>query len=171
VEPVLRAALEHDGPVYVRLERAPVPVLTDAQASFSIGDSLMLRDGGDATVFAIGSMVAAAVEGAEILAAEGIGVRVISMVSIKPLDEAAVVRAARETGAIVVAEDHNCHGGLGGAVAQALVRLAPVPMAHVAVTDTFAESGSTEALREKYHLTADDVVRAVRRVRAMGNDE
>lgn len=171
VEPVLRAALEHHGPVYVRLERAPIPVLTDPQATFSIGDSLTLREGHDATVFAIGSMVAAALEGAEALAAEGVSVRVISMVSIKPLDEAAVIRASRETGAVVVAEDHNCHGGLGGAVAQALARLAPVRMAHVAVPDTFAESGPTEALRAKYHLTAADVAQAVRRVRSMANDE
>jgi transketolase len=110
-----------------------------------------------------------ALEGAETLAAEGVGVRVISMVSIKPLDEAAVVRAAHETGAIVVAEDHNCHGGLGGAIAQALARLAPVPMAHVAMRDTFAESGPTAALRAKYHLTADDVAQAVHRVRSMKN--
>lgn len=163
VEPALRAALEHHGPVYVRLERVPIPALTDPDAPFAIGDSLTLHKGNDATVFAIGSMVAAALEAAEALAAAGIGVRVVSMVSLKPLDEATVVRAARETGAIVVAEDHNRHGGLGGAVAETLARLAPVPMEQVAVPDVFAESGLAEALRAKYHLTAEDIAHAVRR--------
>jgi len=164
VEPVLRAALEWHGPVYVRLERAPIPVLTDPHTPFAIGDSLTLRDGSDATVFAIGSMVAAALKAAETLAEEGISLRVISMVSIKPLDEVAVVRAARETGAIVAAEDHNRHGGLGGALAETLVRLAPTPMEQVAVPDVFAESGPAAELCARYHLTASDIIEAVRRV-------
>jgi transketolase len=115
-------------------------------------------------------MVAAALEAAEIVAAEGVNARVISVISIKPLDEETIVRAARETGAIVVAEDHNRHGGLGGAIAEALVRLAPAPMEQVAVQDVFAESGKTEELRARYHLTAHDVAQAVRAVIARRDD-
>ncbi|MGA2111627.1 MAG: transketolase C-terminal domain-containing protein [Anaerolineales bacterium] len=163
VGPVLRAALELQGPVYIRLERAAVPVLTEPDAPISIGGSLLIRPGVDATIVAIGSMVAMGLEAADRLASEGIHPRVISMVSIKPLDEAAIVQAAFETGAIVVAEDHSCYGGLGGAVAEALARLCPTPMEQVAVQDTFAESGPVDELRTKYHLTSQDIAQAVRK--------
>lgn len=164
VLPVLRAALDMYGPVYVRLERAAIPTLTDPDAPFTIGGSLTLREGGDATVIGVGSMVAAALEAAEALDTEGVSVRVISMVSIKPLDEEAVMRAARETGAIVVAEDHSRYGGLGGAVAEVLACYALAPMEQVAVPDVFAESGKADELRVKYHLTAGNIAQAVRRV-------
>lgn len=164
VLPALRAAMEHHGPVYVRLERAPIPALTDPDAPLSIGQSLTLLDGNDATVFAIGSMVAAALEAAEQLSTEGIDIRVVSMVSVKPIDEDAIMRAAHETGAIVAAEDHNRHGGLGGAVAEVLACQAPAPMEQVAVQDVFAESGKASQLHAKYRLTAADIAEAVRRV-------
>lgn len=163
VEPVLRAALELDGPVYIRLERAAIPILTCPDTPFKIGTSLTLRTGNDAAIFAMGGMAAQALESAAALSAEGIEVRVVSMVSIKPLDEATVVDAARQTGAIVTAEDHNRYGGLGSAVAETLVRCTPVPMEQVAVPDTFAESGSSQSLYEKYHLTAADITQAVHR--------
>lgn len=163
VEPVLRLALETVGPVYVRLERAPIPVLTQPDAQVSVGESFLMRAGKDATIVAIGSMVAMGLEAAEVLGLEGIDTRVISMVSIKPLDEAAIIHAAVETGAIVVAEDHSRHGGLGGAIAEALARLAPTPMEQVAVQDTFAESGRVDELRAKYHLTSADIAQAVRK--------
>jgi transketolase len=166
VEPALRAALDRPGPVYVRLERAPIPPITEPDAVFTIGQSLTLRQGHDATVIAIGGMAAAALQSARVLADEGIQLRVISMVSLKPLDEDAILHAAQETGALVVAEDHNRHGGLGSAVAETLVRLAPAPMEQVAIADVFAESSTTEALRARYHLTADDIVGAVRRAMA-----
>jgi transketolase len=164
VEPALRAALEIQGPVYIRLERAAIPVLTGPGTPFAIGSSLLLREGNDAAVIAVGGMAALALESADRLSAEGVEVRVISMVSIKPLDEAAIVAAALETGAIVTAEDHNRFGGLGSAVAETLVRRAPVPVEMVAVPDTFAESGPSGELYEKYHLTAKDITQAVRRV-------
>jgi transketolase len=162
VEPVLRAALRHAGPVYIRLERAPIPFLTDGDRTFRIGSSLQLRAGGDAAIIAIGGLVPLALEAAETLAGEGVEARVVSMVSIKPLDEAAVLRAARETGAIVAAEDHNCCGGLGGAIAELLARVEPVPMEQVAVRDSFAESGSCDELRRKYHLGVGDIAQAAR---------
>lgn len=163
VEPALRAALGVDGPVYIRLERAAIPLLTAADAPFAIGDALTLRQGHDVAIIAIGSMVAAAMQSAETLAAEGIQARVISLVSLKPLTEAVVLAAARETGAIVTAEDHNRHGGLGSAVAEALVQAEPAPVEMVALADTFAESGAVDALRVRYHLTAADITAAARR--------
>jgi transketolase len=164
--PVLRAALKAKGPVYVRLERAAIPLLTDPGAEFKIGDSLTMRQGDDVTVIAIGGRVAAALQAAERLAPEGISVRVISMVSIKPLDTEAILRAAQETRAIVVAEDHNCYGGLGGAVAEVLARHGLGPLEQVALADTFAESGETDELYEKYQLTSEHIAAAIRRVLA-----
>jgi len=164
VLPVLRAAMNIDGPVYIRLEREPIPTLTVDGAPYAIGESCKLADGKAATVFAIGSMVAAALEASEALRTEGLDVGVTSMVSLKPLDEGAVIRAALQTGAIVTAEDHNQYGGLGSAVAETLAKHAPVPLEQVAVPDTFAESGTAADLRTKYHLTAGDIVLAVKRV-------
>jgi transketolase len=161
--PVLRAALKMDGPVYIRLERAPIPLMTDPNLPFTIGDSLTLREGQDATIIAVGGRTAAALQAAEQLAEENISVRVISMVSIKPLDTTAVLRAARETGALVVAEDHNRYGGVGSAVAEVLAEHRLGPLEQVAVADTFAESGETGELYAKYHLTSDDIATAVRK--------
>jgi transketolase len=165
VEPALRAALDYHGPVYIRLERAGTPVLSD-HAPVEIGHSLTLREGKDVTIISVGGMAALAMESAEILASAGVDVRVISMVSIKPLDEEAVAKAARQTGAIVVAEDHNRYGGLGGAVAEALARLAPVPMEQVAIDDVFAESGPAKSLYARYHLAKEDIIAAVKTVMA-----
>ncbi len=163
VLPVVRAALKHDGPVYVRLERAGIPGVTKSDADYHIGESLLLRDGDDAAVIAEGGMVAAALQAALMLEESGLRVRVISMVSIKPIDSAAIVSASKETGAIVTAEDHNRYGGLGSAVAEVLSLAAPAPLEQVAVADTFAESGEAEELREKYGLAPWDIVEAVRR--------
>jgi transketolase len=163
VEPALRAALEYVGPVYIRLERTAMPVLA-GNAPVVIGKSLLLREGKDVTIIAIGGMVALAMDSAQALAAEGVDVRVISMVSIKPLDEDAVVKAVLETGALVVAEDHNRYGGLGGAVAETLARLVPAPMEQVAMADVFAESGSPKELAAKYHLSKEDITLAVKKV-------
>jgi transketolase len=163
VLPVVRAALKHDGPVYVRLERAAMPALSDAAAECRIGQSVVVSDGDDAAIVAEGGMVAISLEAARALAASGIRVRVISMVSIKPIDADAIVAASRETGALVVAEDHNRYGGLGSAVAEVLSLSAPAPMEQVAMADTYAESGETNELREKYGLTAQDVAAAVLR--------
>lgn len=171
VLPILRAAMEYKGPVYVRLERAAIPLLTEPDAPVSIGQSLMLRDGKDAAVFAVGSLVATGLEAAEDLSTTGIEARVVSMVSIKPIDEEAIVRAVRETGAIVTAEDHNRYGGLGGAVAEVLGRLAPAPLEQVALGDLYAESGKAQDLHRKYHLTAGDIAAAVRRAIARRNSK
>lgn len=162
--PVLRAAIAKDGPVYVRLERAAIPLITSSDMPFLIGRSVMLREGSHATVIAIGSMVAEALVAAHQLETDGISARVISMVSIKPLDVEAVLQAARDTQGIVTAEDHNCYGGLGSAVAEVLAQAALGPLEQVALRDTFGESGEAPELRAKYHLSADAIAQAVRTV-------
>jgi len=163
VLPVLRAALRHEGPVYVRLERSGMPVVTRADIDYRIGESLLLRGGEDATIVAAGGMVSASLEAARMLETSGLRVRVLSMVSIKPIDAQAIVSASRETGALVAAEDHNRYGGLGSAVAEVLALFAPAPLEQVALADTFAESGEADELRHKYGLATQDVVTAVLR--------
>jgi transketolase len=163
VQSVVRAALKHDGPVYIRLERSGMPVLTEIGADYRIGQSVLLREGNDAAIVAEGGMVGVSLEAADTLAKAGLHVRVISMVSIKPIDADAVIAASKQTGALVAVEDHNRYGGLGSAVSEVLSLSAPAPMEQVAMADTFAESGETEQLREKYGLASKDVVAAVLR--------
>ena len=159
------AAAEMDGPVYIRLGRSGVPVLHNENTfKFAPGRAVTLREGGDVTVIACGIMVAAALEAAEQLAGEGISARVLDVHTVKPLDVQAVVEAARVTGAVVTAEEHNIIGGLGGAVAEALVENYPVPARRVGVKDTFGESGKPAELLEKYGLTAADIATAAREV-------
>ena len=161
----VRAAYAHDGPVYIRSGRPRVPLVYGGELTdFRFGKAYTVREGDDATVIATGLMVGAAMVAHERLALEGIHVRVLDMPTIKPLDEDAVQRAAEETGAIVTAEEHLLHGGLGSVVAQAAARLRPVPMEFVGLNDTYAESGDPEALLRKYGLTADEIVAALRRV-------
>lgn len=164
----VRAIADYQGPVYLRLGRLAVDTVTDQSPdSFSIGKARLMRDGGDATVIATGMMVQSAVEAAAMLAGEGIHVRVLDMHTVKPLDEEAVIRAAEETGLIVTAEEHNVLGGLGGAVAEIVASLCLVPVLRIGTQDTFGRSGSALALLERYGLTAEHIVREVRRGMSM----
>jgi transketolase len=156
----VRAAVEHEGPVYIRTGRPKVPIVYGKGCDFRLGKAAQLRAGGDVTLIANGLMVAPALEAAAALEKRGVSARVLDMHTVKPLDEEAVLHAARETGRIVVAEEHLEHGGLGSAVAQCAARLHPVPMRFVNLDDTYAESGKPEALLEKYGLTAANVERA-----------
>jgi transketolase len=161
----VRAAYEHDGPVYIRSGRPKAPLIYDrTPTDFAFGRATRLRDGDDVTIIANGLLVGAALVAHERLAKEGISARVVDMATVKPLDDDEVLAAARDTGAIVVAEEHLGHGGLGACVAQAVCRLHPAPVEFVALNDTYAESGDPEALMRKYGLTADDVMSAARRV-------
>ena len=160
--PLLKLAFRIKGPVYIRLERQSLPLLTNGREAREIGGSLIMREGKDAAIMAVGGMVSRALSAAETLADEGIQTRVLNMYSLKPIDESAIRKAADETSCIVTAEDHNCLGGLGSAVAEVLVRGKTVPMDMVGVRDTFAESGSVKSLYEKYHLTSSDIVAAVK---------
>src|SRR5438093_3031705 len=159
-EQAVQALAKIRTPAYLRAGRPNVPIVYENGCSFELGKANRLRDGKDITLIANGLMVAAALEAAEKLAGQGVQARVLDMHTVKPLDDAAVLAAARETGRIVVAEEHLLHGGLGSAVAMSAARQQPVPMRFIALRDTFAESGTPEGLLKKYGLTADDIVRA-----------
>lgn len=157
-----KAMIEYKGPVYLRVGRPEVPKIYTGEVPFTIGKANTLRDGKDVTIVANGLMVALALDAAETLAGEGIEARVLDMHTVKPLDREALAAAARETGAIVVAEEHLSHGGLGSVVAMAVGELAPVPIRYVNLGDQFGESGSPEGLLEKFGLTAEHVAKAAR---------
>ena len=160
-EAVIKAIIDYDGPCYVRLGRSGVNVINDnPEYKFELGKAVTLREGKDATIIATGIMVDAALEAYNMLSEEGIKVRVLNIHTIKPIDEEAIIKAARETGTIVTAEEHNIIGGLGSAVAEVVSGNAPVPVLRVAVKDTFGESGKPKDLLEKYGLTAKDIVKA-----------
>ena len=162
---LLRQVVDFEGPAYVRLGRAAVPVCYDEADEIVLGKGNQLRDGKDVTIIATGIMVNEALMAADQLAAEGIDARVIDMHTIKPLDEDIIVKAASETGAIVTAEEHSVIGGLGSAVAEVVVKKCPVKMAMVGQQDTFGESGKPDELKKKYGMTADDIVKAVKGLR------
>lgn len=159
---LLAQAAAMNGPVYVRLGRSAVPLIYPEDAEVEIGKGACLREGSDYTVIAAGIMVSEALEAAEQLAKEGISVRVIDMHTVKPIDAEIIVKAAKETKGIVVAEEHSVIGGLGGAVAEVVCQHQPVKMKLVGVMDTFGESGKPAELLKKYGLTADAVAAAVK---------
>lgn len=159
-EAVIRAAVAHDGPVYVRMGRAKVDDVYQSGCPFQWGKGTVLRDGCDAAVIATGLMVQEALKAADILANRGCQVMVIDMAAIKPLDEDLVVAAARKTGFVVTAEEHSVIGGLGGAVAETLSRRCPTRQAYVGIQDCFGESGKAGDLLKEYGLTAEAIVDA-----------
>ncbi len=161
---LIEAAVEYNGPVYVRLGRAPVPVVYNEASKIEIGKANTIKEGNDVTIIATGIMIAEAMTAAETLEAEGISVRIVDMHTIKPLDNEAVIKAAKETKGIVTAEEHTILGGLGSAVAEVLVENHPTKMRRIGVKDTFGESGTPAELLEKYGLTANDIVKAVKEV-------
>jgi transketolase len=158
-----RAILEFDGPVYMRTGRSPAKRVFGSGHSFEIGKGRIVRDGKDVTVVACGVEVARAIEAAELLATQGISVRVVNMATIKPIDTALLKRCAKETGAIVTAEDHNIHGGLGGAVAEALAQTRPCPIEFIGVRDVFGASGEPEELTETFGLGARSIAKAAQK--------
>jgi len=161
---VVKVAANTYGPFYIRLSRPKTPLVYSEGYHFTLGRAVTMRGGKDATVIAMGIMVAKALEAADILAKQGIDCRVINMHTLKPLDEEAIVKAASETGAIVVAEEHLAQGGLGSRVAQVAAREKPVPMSFINLKDTYALSGKAEELLQKYGLTAKDIEEAVKSV-------
>jgi len=160
----VRAAASGYGPFYIRLARLKVPLVYTDDYHFELGKAVTMREGKDVTIIAIGILVAAALEAAEDLKKEGIDCCVLNMPTIKPIDESAIIKAATDTGAIVTAEEHLEHGGLGSIVAQVVVENRPVPMEFVALKDTYAESGTPAELLDKYGLTAKGIEQAVRTV-------
>ena len=151
-------AINHYGPVYLRFGRMAVPVINDADYKFEMGKGVNLVDGNDVTFVANGVMVNIAMQAAEALKAEGISARVINIHTIKPIDKDIIIDAAKKTGAIVTAEEHNVIGGLGSAVAEVLCEYAPVPMLRVGIEDKFGRSGKVPPLMEMYGLTVENLV-------------
>ena len=161
-EILLKKVLEMKGPAYVRLGRASVPVTYSEDAELEIGKGNLVKNGSDITVIATGIMVNEAIMAADRLSEEGVDVRIIDMHTIKPIDKDIIIKAAEETGAIVTAEEHSIIGGLGSAVAEVVVKECPVKMAMVGQQDVYGESGKPEDLKQKYHMTADDIVSSVK---------
>ena len=159
----VRAALEYEGPVYIRFGRAAVPVINDRpDYKFEIGKGTVVREGRDVTIVATGICVDSALGAAEKLAADGIEAEVISICTIKPLDEDIIINSAKKTGKIVTVEEHSVIGGLGSAVCDALCAKLPTPVKKIGMQDVFGESGSAAALVKKYGLDADGVYASVK---------
>jgi transketolase len=162
---VIREAAEFYGPTYIRLSRPKTPlVYEEGKCDFKIGKGNVLKAGKDVTIFACGLMVGKALEAAKELSKGKIGCRVVDLHTIKPIDKELIVKCAKETGAIVTAEEHSIIGGLGGAVAEVLVENQPVPMVRVGIKDMFGESGQPDELLVKYGLTTQDIITAVKTV-------
>ncbi|MFA6807459.1 MAG: transketolase family protein [Eubacteriales bacterium] len=161
---IVRAAAEYKGPVYIRMGRLGVPVLYDDSYKFAIGKASILREGRDVAVFAIGLMVAEALTAAEILSKKGIEVTVVNCASVKPIDQETIIKVLKKTGAAVTAEEHNVIGGLGSAVAEVLAENYPVPLKRIGINDTFGESGKPAELLEKYGLTSQHIISAVKEI-------
>ena len=159
----VKAAYEHEGPVYLRFGRLAVPVINDREDyKFEIGKGIVLREGKDVTLIATGLEVAETIEAAEMLAADGIDAKVINIHTIKPIDEDLIVAAAKETGKVVTIEEHSVIGGLGSAVCDVLAEKAPTKVMKIGVNDTFGESGPALALIKKYGLDAESIYKKVK---------
>lgn len=159
-EAAVLAAIDYQGPVYIRLGRAETKDIHDDSYHFEWGKAEVLRQGADVSIFATGIMTAKALDAAETLAKRGIQAEVINVHTIKPLDEETVIASAKKTGKVVTAEEHSIIGGLGSAVAEVLARQCPTKQAFVGVQDSFGESGSPDDLLEKYGLTAEAIIKA-----------
>lgn len=163
----VRAALELDGPVYMRFGRLAVPVIFGDDYNFEVGKGVELKNGADVTVIATGLMVNEALEAYEILKNEGINARIINMHTIKPLDKEIVLKAARETGAIVTAEEHSVIGGLGAAVSETVCEECPVPVVKLGVNDTFGHSGPAVKLLDEFGLRAANIAQKAKQAIAL----
>ncbi|MET4081581.1 transketolase [Pedobacter sp. UYP30] len=158
------AIAEYEGPVYLRFGRPKWPVFTDPDQKFEIGKAWMVNEGKDVTIIATGHLVWKAIEAGEKLAELGIDAEIINIHTIKPLDDAAILKSVKKTGCVVTCEEHNKFGGLGESVARLLVTELPAPQEFVAVDDSFGESGTADQLMAKYHLDSVDIVKAVQKV-------
>jgi transketolase len=154
------AAASYPGPVYLRLGREPFPIITDYKDSYKIGKALRMSDGSDVTIIGTGIMVQEALKAQEELKKQGISARLVNLHTVKPIDKEEIIKAARDTGAIVTAEEHTVVGGMGGAVSEVLVENCPVPMRMVGIKDRFGESGDALELMKYFGLSAEGVVKA-----------
>ncbi len=160
----IKKAAEYNGPVYIRLGRAKVPVIFDENYEFEIGRGVQLVEGDQVTIIATGVMVGRAMEAVQILKDQGISARLINMASIKPIDKDIIIKAAKETKAIVTVEEHSIIGGLGSAVAEVVTEFYPTKVIRIGTQDTFGESGDGFELLDKYGLSVDNIVSRVKEV-------
>jgi transketolase len=163
----VEAAIKHDGPVYLRFGRLPVPVIYDADYVFALGKGVVLSPGNDVTIVATGLMVPEAIKARMLLSISGIDARIINIHTIKPLDADIIVQAAQETGALVTAEEHNIMGGLGSAVAEVLCENYPAPMLRVGIADKFGKSGKPYELMNEYGITAGHIAEKAKQAVAL----
>ncbi|WP_255901984.1 transketolase family protein [Paradesertivirga mongoliensis] len=163
------AIADHHGPVYLRFGRPVVPIFTDPDQKFEIGKAWMVNEGKDVSIFATGHLVWEAILAGEKLAEMGIDAEIINIHTIKPLDEAAILKSVAKTRCVVTCEEHNRLGGLGDSVAQVLVKNDPLPQEYVAVDDSFGESGKPAELMTKYGLDSENIIKAVQKVIARKN--
>ncbi|HYF82595.1 MAG TPA: transketolase C-terminal domain-containing protein [Clostridia bacterium] len=163
----LPVIVEYDGPVYIRMFRKASPIVFKDDYVFDLFKADLIREGKDVTLFATGIMVDEALKAAEMLKIEGIAAEIINIHTMKPIDREAVVKSARKTGAVVTCENHNVIGGLKSAVAEVLVEEYPVPIKAIGVQDHFGEVAKMEYLKKKYHMTAEDIVKAAKEAIAM----
>ena len=165
----VKAAIDYEGPVYLRFGRLAVPTIFGDDYKFEIGKGVEIEDGTDVTLIATGLMVPEALEARKLLSEEGISARVLNIATIKPIDKDIIIKAAKETGAFVTAEEHNIIGGLGSAVAEVLVENVPVPMQRIGTKDVFGKSGKPEVLLEMYGLDAKSIAEAAKTAIAKKN--
>jgi len=158
----IRAIVEYDGPVYLRLTRQATRIIFDESYRFVLGNSTVVRPGDDVTVFSSGAQTTRVVESAEILSDEGINIHLVHVPTIKPLDVDGIVAAAKRTGSVITVEDHTIIGGLGGAIAETLSERHPVLVKRLGLPDTFGESGPDDALLNKYGISAEKTAEAIR---------
>jgi transketolase len=162
----LKAIVEYDGPVYIRVTRDEWPDIFDTSYQFKIGRASIVREGRDITLVSCGVMTSEAIGAAEILKSEGIEAKVLNVSTIKPIDKEAIIRCAVETGSVVTCENHSIYGGLGSAVAEVLSEEAPVRMARIGIRDVFNECGENMELMKKFGMSASDIAEAARNVLA-----
>lgn len=160
----IEAAVEYNGPMYIRLGRLAVPVVHKEDVKFEVGKGIVLKEGKDVTIIAAGFMVHLALEAAAVLKDMGIEAKVIDMHTIKPIDKELIIQSAKQTGAVVTAEEHNIIGGLGGAVAEVLSEECPTPLVRVGIKDVFGQSGKPMDLVELYKISANDIVQAAKKL-------
>jgi transketolase len=160
----VKAIVDYEGPVYLRLTRPTSPILFDDTYRFELGKAVTVRQGGDVTVFSTGIHTTRVFEAAEALAADGIEIKLVHVPTIKPLDEEAVVEAARETGFVITAEEHTIIGGLGGAIAETLSDKYPVSVKRTGLADVFGESGPNDDLLEKYGISVAKITESIKAI-------
>ncbi len=163
----IEAAYHMEGPVYIRLGRAPVGLIFDDSYQFKLGKAVKLKEGEDVTIFATGIMVEASLEAAQLLNKDGIKAEVINISTLKPLDKETILSSVKKTKAVITAEEHSIIGGLAGAIAELLIENFPVPMRRVGIKDQFGQSGTSEELLKHYGLTSADVAKATIQVLKM----